>query len=190
MTDKPRLTTADLVVLSVFLYAGPMHGYEVAKKLQESDVEDWAPISRPQIYYSLRKLARDGYLAEADNTARPQGPERIVYKPAAKAKAAMRETLGAPKWSEQRPPSPFVTWTALALHADAATIEAQIDRRAAFLQQEINREKDTLAALETTSGANEKVACVMVKMAVKQFEAEASLLQELRETLINAAKSE
>ena len=35
-----------------------MHGYEANQELQRRQVEDWAGISRPQVYYSLEKLNR------------------------------------------------------------------------------------------------------------------------------------
>ncbi len=51
------LTTPDLVVLSL-LSEQPMHGYQLNQTLENREVRDWAVISRPQVYYSLRKLKR------------------------------------------------------------------------------------------------------------------------------------
>ena len=52
------LTTPDLVILSL-LAERPMHGYEVNVELERRQARDWVAISRPQIYYSLAKLARE-----------------------------------------------------------------------------------------------------------------------------------
>ena len=35
-----------------------MHGYQANAELERRQVRDWAGLSRPQIYYSLEKLAR------------------------------------------------------------------------------------------------------------------------------------
>ena len=62
MSSK-KLTTPDLVLLSL-LAERPMHGYEANALLEFRKVRDWAGVSRPQVYYSLDKLAR---LAQALN---------------------------------------------------------------------------------------------------------------------------
>ena len=54
--EKRELTTPDLVLLSL-LAERPMHGYEANLELERRQVRDWAGISRPQVYYSLDKLA-------------------------------------------------------------------------------------------------------------------------------------
>ena len=56
-TRRPVLTIPDLVVLGL-LSEGPMHGYEIVAELERREVKDWAGISRPQVYYSLDKLAK------------------------------------------------------------------------------------------------------------------------------------
>ena len=58
------LTLPDLVVLCL-LAERPMHGYELNQELERREVRDWAGISRPQVYYSLKKLARSGHLSRA-----------------------------------------------------------------------------------------------------------------------------
>jgi len=54
---KTELTTPDLLLLSL-LAERPMHGYQANAELERRCVRDWAAISRPQVYYSLEKLAR------------------------------------------------------------------------------------------------------------------------------------
>src|SRR5260370_39251120 len=53
--NQTRLTISDLVILSL-LAERPMHGYEVNATLEDRKIRNWAPVSRPQIYYSLDKL--------------------------------------------------------------------------------------------------------------------------------------
>ena len=183
-----RLTTADLVVLAVLSYEGPMHGYELVKMLEERDFEDWAPISRPQVYYSLRKLADGGYLMPVQDSAPARGPQRVVYKPARKVRRAMQTALGDAKWVEQRPPSPFTTWAALALLAGPANITAQIERRAAFLKKEIKREQQTLVSFDGVASPDVAVARVLVSLAIRNFEAELDSLGDLRDALMSEKK--
>src|SRR5437773_11162186 len=70
-----RLTTPDLVILSL-LAERPMHGYEVNATLENRKIRDWAAVSRPQIYYSLDKLAGLGLLRAAKEDSAAAGPER------------------------------------------------------------------------------------------------------------------
>src|SRR5690242_8214246 len=52
MPKATAVTLADLVVLSL-LCEGPRHGYELWAELERRQVEKWASISKPQVYYSL-----------------------------------------------------------------------------------------------------------------------------------------
>src|SRR6266481_2121671 len=70
------LSTPDLVLLSL-LAEQPMHGYQANAELERRCIRDWANISRPQVYYSLDKLASLGLIKGNDEEA--QGPERRVF---------------------------------------------------------------------------------------------------------------
>ncbi len=50
--DTGRLTTADLVVLSL-LREQPMHGYDLLAAYQRQEVEDWASVSKAQVYRGI-----------------------------------------------------------------------------------------------------------------------------------------
>jgi len=185
MSKPKELTTADLVVLAVLLGHPPMHGYELVKKLEASDVEDWASISMPQVYYSLRKMAKLGHIVPADGSNPSLGPSRVTYKPAEHALDSMKMALKHEAWVHHRIPTPFVTWTALAMHADVETIDRQFDRRASFLKAEIQREEETLVTLETAKGPGIKIAQAMVSLAISQMQAEADRLEQLRDAIIS-----
>src|SRR5215470_2433475 len=114
--DKRRLSTADLVVLSL-LAEGPMHGYQVNAELQRRQVRDWADISRPQIYYSLEKLATLGLLRRLDPGRASGGPERRRFAASAAGLARLAEALASPGWSTAREKPPFLTWMALSWRA-------------------------------------------------------------------------
>ena len=72
--SSEKLTTPDLVLLSL-LAERPLHGYEANALLEFRKVRDWAGVSRPQVYYSLDKLARRGLIRSAraeDDTGGPR----------------------------------------------------------------------------------------------------------------------
>src|SRR5260370_25950386 len=70
---KVELTTPDLVLLSL-LAERPMHGYEANLELERREIRDWAGISRPQVYYSLEKLARPGLIRSSETDEPASGP--------------------------------------------------------------------------------------------------------------------
>ena len=192
--SAPDLTPADLVVLGLLLEQ-PMHGYGVNQELARREVHDWAGVSRPQVYYSLRKLAEAGHIAPAlgraagadrgppERGSAEGGPERRVYRVTAAGRRAYAAALARPEWATQRPPPPFVTWLVLATHADPAVRARQLARRRAFLEAEAMRERATLAAIMTGTGPTVVVAALVVSLTIRQFEAELDWLGEVATAL-------
>src|ERR1700722_20652995 len=86
------LTTPDLVLLSL-LAERPMHGYEANAELERREVRDWAGISRPQVYYSLEKLARQNLIRATESDAPNAGPERRIFVTNAKGRAALSDAV-------------------------------------------------------------------------------------------------
>ena len=86
------LTTPDLVLLSL-LAERPMHGYQANAELERREIRDWASVSRPQVYYSLEKLAKLGMIRDARDRDSSGGPERTVFATSAKGRAALAEAL-------------------------------------------------------------------------------------------------
>ena len=187
-----ELTAADLVVLSL-LTERPMHGHELNRELLRREVQDWAGVSRPQVYYSLRKLAAGGLISvvppgsragkEAASLNPTQGPERTTWASTARGQRALARQLAEPEWAEQRPPPPFLTWLALSTHADPSVVRRQLGRRRAFLEREIAKERQTLAAINRDQGEMVPVARLMVRLAIRQFEAELGWLGEVTKEL-------
>src|SRR5690349_22890574 len=77
--NQTRLTIPDLVILSL-LAERPMHGYEVNATLEDRNIRDWAPVSRPQIYYSLDKLTKLRLIRITSHDSPTAGPERRVLQ--------------------------------------------------------------------------------------------------------------
>lgn len=190
-TREADLTSADLVVLSLLLER-PMHGYELNRELVHRDVRDWAGVSRPQVYYSLRKLAAAGHIGPAASAAGPTGdvggPERRVYRVTRAGRRAFAAALARPEWTTQRPPPPFLTWLVLAMHASPAVVQRQIERRREFLEAEAARERTTLAAIRADTGPMVAAGALIVDFTIRQFEAEIAWLREV-DTVLAADRS-
>src|ERR1700733_4474644 len=107
-----KLTTPDLVVLSL-LAERPMHGYEANALLEFRKVRDWAGVSRPQVYYSLDKLARLELIRSIRSKDNAGGPERHVFETTPRGRAALANALERTDWTDQVDRPAFLTWVAL-----------------------------------------------------------------------------
>lgn len=173
-----RLTTADLVLLSL-LAERPMHGYQANAELVRREVQDWAAISRPQVYYSMEKLARLGMLREAASKAPAEGPERQVFAVTTKGKEALADALERDDWTRQRERPAFLTWMALSWQARRGVFEKQMFRRRAYLEKQLAREKETLNSVLKEVGHANHEAVWMVKLMIAEFETELRWLEQL-----------
>jgi DNA-binding PadR family transcriptional regulator len=177
--DGARLTTADLVLLSL-LAERPMHGYQANAELVRREVQDWAGISRPQVYYSLEKLARAGMIRASETDEPAAGPERSTFETTAKGSAALAGALERKEWTTQRERPPFQTWLALSWQAQPGVVQKQIERRRQFLEQEVAREKEVLRSILEEVGHAYHEAVWMVSYAIEQFELELRWLRKLK----------
>src|ERR1700722_21040386 len=98
--SSKKLTTPDLVLLSL-LAERPMHGYQANALLEFRKVRDWAGVSRPQVYYSLDKLANLGLIRSAETEDDAGGPERRVFETTPRGRTTLAEALGRGDWTQQ-----------------------------------------------------------------------------------------
>lgn len=183
-TKKLSLTTPDLVVLSL-LSERPMHGYEINLELEMRDVQDWAGVSRPQVYYSLNKLKLLKMISILAGKSAGEGPDRQVYKVLQKGKQALTRALAEPHWAMHRPISAFLTWLALSVHAVKADVREMLQQRKAFLIQQIEREQLTLKSFSSDIGAGMTAGILMVELTIKQFEVELEWLEKVEFKMLN-----
>jgi DNA-binding PadR family transcriptional regulator len=185
-TRKTGLTVPDLVLLSL-LAEQPMHGYQANLELERRQVQDWAGVSRPQVYYSLEKLARLGLIKETHDPESALGPERRIFATTAKGRAALAAALEREDWTNQRDRPPFLTWMALSWQASPGTVLKQLQRREKFLEGELHRELETLRAVEKEVGHGFHEAVWMIKLVIEQFRTELSWLRKVMDELPHRA---
>ncbi len=179
---KLALTTPDLVLLSL-LAERVMHGYQANLELERREIRDWAGISRPQVYYSLEKLARAGLIRASETNEPAAGPERSTYETTTKGRVALADALERDEWATQRERPAFLTWIALSWQARPGIFQKQIDRRRTFLEKKLLREKETLRGILKEVGHPYHEAVWMVGLTIEQFRVELRWLRKLAQEL-------
>jgi DNA-binding PadR family transcriptional regulator len=179
---KRELTTPDLVLLSL-LAERPLHGYQANAELERREVRDWAGISRPQVYYSIEKLAQLRLVRASQIESAAAGPERRVFQTTAKGRVALADALEREEWSTHRERPPFLTWIALSWQARPGVFRQQIERRREFLENELSREEATLLSIKKEVGHRFHEAVWMVSLMIERFRGELRWLRKLEREL-------
>ena len=187
-SKRPSLTTPDLVLLSL-LAEKPMHGYEANSELERREVRDWAGISRPQVYYSLEKLLRLGFVRPVESAEAQQGPDRRVVATTVRGREALADALEREEWAEQRDRPPFLTWMALSWLARPGVARRQIRRRRRYLEIELARERATLDSVLAEVGHEFHEAVWMIKLMIAQFETELAWTEQVETELAKRGKA-
>jgi DNA-binding PadR family transcriptional regulator len=169
--SSEKLTTPDLVLLSL-LAERPMHGYEANMLLEFRKVRNWAGVSRPQVYYSLDKLARRELIRKVRSGDDAGGPERSVYETTASGRAALADALEREDWTDQNERPAFLTWVALSWQCRPGVFLKQIRRRQSFLEHELSRQQEILAAVRKEVGHRFHEAVWMLSLNIDQLRSE------------------
>jgi DNA-binding PadR family transcriptional regulator len=175
---KIGITTPDLVLLSL-LAERPMHGYQANAELARREIKDWAGISRPQVYYSLEKLAKSGMIRSLETDEPAAGPERRSFETTAKGRAALADALESEDWTTQRDRPAFLTWVALSWQARPGVFQEQLRQRQKFLEKELTREKETLRSVLQEVGHPYHEAVWMVSLMIEQIRTELRWLKRV-----------
>ena len=150
---RERLTDADLVVLGM-LSTGPMHGHGMWSRLTECNIEDWAEVSRAQVYYSLNKLAKKKLISPGKETSAETARERQTWKITPEGRRALKSTLASDHWTTSRRVSPFVTWVGWSALASPAARKKVVAKRRAFIESELHREHKTQHGITPQTNTN------------------------------------
>lgn len=172
------LTLADILVVSL-LAERPMHGYELWTELERREVQEWASISKPQIYYSLKKLESARLIELAHSEDASLGPDRRVFRPSANGRRALADALARAEWATTQIPSPFITWMVLSWQARPRDFTAQVNRRRRFLTDKIAFQRAALESIIAETSASSD-ASMIVRLAIRQNEVEVGWLDEVQ----------
>lgn len=183
-----KLTTPDLVLLSL-LAERPMHGYQANLELERREIRVWAEVSRPQVYYSLEKLASVGLLRKSETKEPAAGPERSTFETSRKGREFLANALEREDWATQKERPPFQTWIALSWQARPGVFEKQIERRRKFLERELAREKEVLRSIFEEVGHPYHEAVWMVSFWMDQYKLELRWLKKLKRELPRRASA-
>jgi len=176
--NQTRLTIPDLVILSL-LAERPMHGYEVNTILEDRNIRDWAPVSRPQIYYSLDKLTKLRLIRATSDDSPSAGPERRVLETTTLGQERLADALEGKSWVDKKVHQPFLIWLALSWQARPRTFRKQLDRRKKRLEETLAEERATLEDVLTEVGHPYHEAVWMLQLTVEQLEVELRWIQRL-----------
>ena len=176
--NQTRLTIPDLVILSL-LAERPMHGYEVNATLEERKIREWAPVSRPQIYYSLDKLTALNLIRVVDTGSPSAGPERRVMATTAKGREELADALEAKSWVNKKVHQPFLIWLALSWQAQPKTVRNQLELRKKLLLERLKEEEATLADVLNEVGHPYHEAVWMLQLMIEQTQTEIRWVQQL-----------
>jgi len=176
--NETRLTTPDLVILSL-LAERPMHGYEVNGTLEDRKIRDWAPVSRPQIYYSLDKLTRMGLIRVSADESPAAGPERRVFETTAAGRDRLADALESKHWVENRVHQPFLIWLALSWQARPRAFRKQLNDRRKLLEARLAEELATLKDVLDEVGHPYHEAVWMLQLVIEQMESEKRWVDKL-----------
>jgi len=169
--DRSGPTVPDLVILSL-LAERSMHGYEMNATLEERKIREWAPVSRPQIYYSLDKLVRLGLIRISSDELPAAGPERRVFETTAKGRDVLADSLEGDHWVDDRAYQPFLIWLALSWQARKVTFRKQLNGRKKLLEARLAEAGETLKDVMSEVGHRYHEAVWMLELTIEQTQVE------------------
>jgi DNA-binding PadR family transcriptional regulator len=177
--SSEKLTVPDLVLLSL-LAEQPMHGYQANTLLEARKVRDWAGVSRPQVYYSLDKLARLGLIRSTEAEDPGGGPERRVFATTPRGRMALADALERDDWTQQTERPAFLTWLALSWQCRPGVFSRQLQRRVKFLEEELARSQEILWAVRKEVGHRFHEAVWMLSLHIGQLRTELRWLTKVK----------
>lgn len=124
----------------------PMHGYELARVVQEDEAlrAIWR-IERSEVYFLLGKLRQRAYVIEHAEE-RPHGPARTVYAPTESGRATYEQWLQSPEPHPRNLRSALLARVYMALRYDPAVALALIDAQQLALGEWLAREQHRQSA--------------------------------------------
>ncbi|MEW6230850.1 MAG: PadR family transcriptional regulator [Chloroflexota bacterium] len=165
----------DLLVLGL-LNTGPMHGYQLHHTAKTQGIYAWLNVSQSAIYYSLRKLKKQGWVtSKAQRTGNL--PERQVYSLTEKGRGQFISLLEKNLASADKPHLSLGLGIYFMNQLPPGRAMALIKRRQTALQKWATQLQGQLTT--TKSGAGDPLAVETLQHALKHLELELEWLEHL-----------
>jgi DNA-binding PadR family transcriptional regulator len=140
-----RMNANDLAVLGL-LAGEPLHTYEMARRMQEWQIERFTGSRRAALYHAVARLERAGLVAELEREREGTRPERTVYAitPAGRERllVLLREMVALPEPAFPR----FAAGLTFLSRLEPADAADRLAERAGALGEEVG----TLRAAQAT----------------------------------------
>src|SRR5688572_14209986 len=91
----------DLIILGL-LSKADMHGYEIKQQIEER-LSDIARVSPGTVYYTLKKLEKQGLISADHSERQGNRPERHVYAITPEGRTDLRRMLSDTLYLDERP---------------------------------------------------------------------------------------
>jgi|SRR5579862_5553621 len=176
------LTMSDMVLLRL-LADRPMHGHRASLELKRHQLRTWTGISRPQVYWSLKKLEKMGLICEVDNGESTQPRHRRVFAPTLESPGALNKSLERIYWAAHLPRPLFFAWLVLARDVPPSVIQRQLSRRKKFLQHEIASERAVLRDVREETSATSRRIDWVISLNIKQMTLELLWLRKFQKRI-------
>ena len=79
MARRRRVANPLALAVLAWLMTGPMHPYELGRRLQETGMDRSVKFNRGSLYMVVEQLRKAGFVAEQETVRDSQRPERTVY---------------------------------------------------------------------------------------------------------------
>lgn len=181
MARRRKVANPLALAVLAWLLTGPMHPYELGRRLQETGQDKQIKYNRSSLYMVVEQLAKAGFVSEQQTVRDTARPERTVYALTADGRTElydwMRELLAEP---QQEYPQFGVALSLLSVFSPTEAVEL-LDRRLATLKREID---DTRTSMQTAeSGGLARAFLIEDKYQLAVLEAESGFVTELIESL-------
>jgi DNA-binding PadR family transcriptional regulator len=144
MAQRRKVANPLALAVLAWLVTGPMHPYELGRRLQETGQDKQIKYNRSSLYMVVEQLAKAGFVAEQETVRDTPRPERTVYALTPDGRAElydwMRELLADP---QHEYPQFGVALSLLSIIAPGEAVEL-LGRRLAKLNAETTQLQDTM----------------------------------------------
>src|SRR6478752_8763923 len=79
MARRRKVANPLALAVLAWLMTGPMHPYELGRRLQETGMDRSVKFNRGSLYMVVEQLRKAGFVAEQETVRDSQRPERTVY---------------------------------------------------------------------------------------------------------------